>query len=82
MAAPHDGQRLALVRELTEELELAEDPPWLTLTADPLRLPRLRRRSLARRTSQCRVDEHDEIRWVTAAEVADLDLAHPSYVQF
>src|SRR5215218_9389832 len=26
-------------------------------------------------------DEHDELRWVTSAEIAGLALAHPSYVQ-
>ena len=27
-------------------------------------------------------DEHDELRWVTAEEIAGLALAHPSYVEF
>lgn len=27
-------------------------------------------------------DEHDELRWVSAAELPDLDLAHPEYTTF
>lgn len=75
----------ALVRELTEELgivpELAGDSPWLTLTADHLQLHVFAVDRWRGEPHNVAVDEHDEIRWVTAAELADLDLAHPSYLQ-
>lgn len=75
----------ALVRELTEELgvvpELAEDSPWLTLTTDGLALDIYRIDRWRGEPHNVAVEEHDEIRWVTAAELTDLDLAHSSYIQ-
>lgn len=75
----------ALVRELEEELGImpqpAKDQPWLTLTADGLRLHIY---LIDRWTGEPRNlagDEHDEITWASAGDLATLDLAHPAYLQ-
>lgn len=75
----------AVMRELREELgiicQAAEDQPWLTLTADDLQLHIYlidRWRGEPRNVAS---DEHDEVRWASADDVARLDLADPSYLE-
>lgn len=80
----------ALIRELREELGVDADvhgSPSLRIERDPanesgmiqdvwaIRTWRGRPRNLA-------MDEHDALRWVSAAELSRLDLAHPEHAQF
>lgn len=79
----------ALVRELREELGVDADvhgSPSLRIEREPtnesgmiqdvwvIRTWRGEPRNLA-------MDEHDELRWVSAAELSRLDLAHPEHAQ-
>ena len=81
-----EGERTvdALVRELAEELgiipEPVEGPPWMTLTADGLQLDVYLVDRWRGEPRNAAVDEHDAIRWVGVNELAELDLAHASYL--
>jgi 8-oxo-dGTP diphosphatase len=80
-----DGESIvqALVRELDEELGVQVDSPqtgpWLTLTADGVELSVFLIDHWQGEPDNVAVDEHDHIRWVTTADLIQLDLAHPSY---
>ncbi len=72
-----------LVRELEEELGIAVEaptaPPWVTLNADGVELHLYLVDRWKGEPRNAALDEHDDIRWTRADELAHLDLAHRSY---
>lgn len=75
----------ALVRELYEELgiriETPEQRPWETVQADGVELNVFIIDRWEGEPRNAATDEHDDMRWVGAGEIAQLDLAHPYYLQ-
>jgi 8-oxo-dGTP diphosphatase len=74
----------ALVRELTEELDVrvtVPDAPIVEVTDDDagLRLTVWRIDAWQGEPTNGSPDEHDELGWFTPAELTGLALAHPSY---
>lgn len=74
-----------LVRELAEELDVEVEPPttppWKTVAADGLELSVFLIERWKGEPHTASSDEHDDIRWVSADALADLNLAHHSYVE-
>lgn len=75
----------ALVRELFEELGVHVDPPrgspWRTLSEDEIVLHMYLIDHWTGEVHNAAPEEHDMIRWVSDEELADLELADPSYRQ-
>jgi 8-oxo-dGTP diphosphatase len=73
----------ALVREVREELgvriEASSGPPDAVLTADGLHLSAWVIRTWDGEVVNAAAEEHDELRWVDAAGLDALPLAHPGY---
>ena len=73
----------ALVREVREELgvriEASSGPPDAVLTADGLHLLAWVIRTWDGEVVNAAAEEHDELRWVDAAGLDALPLAHPGY---
>jgi 8-oxo-dGTP diphosphatase len=74
-----------LMRELAEELGIEAcipaGGPWLTRQVDDLDLSVFIIERWAGEPWNRAPHEHDEVRWVSLAELVVLDLAHPSYVE-
>ncbi|WP_308199974.1 NUDIX domain-containing protein [Actinotalea sp. C106] len=83
-----ESSRAALDRELREELgvvvQVAHGPEGIRLAnsgvAGDLVLDVWRVSVWAGTPENAAPDEHDELRWFTAAQLASVSLAHPSYV--
>ena len=75
----------ALVRELDEELgihvEAPDQPPWVTVRTDRIELNLFLIDRWEGEPRNVATNEHDDTRWVKPDELAQLDLAHPSYLQ-
>jgi mutator protein MutT len=75
---------VALVRELDEELGIQIEPPvgppWTTLRANTLEVNIYLVDRWRGEPRNAAIDEHDDLRWVTADDLPDLDLAHPAAV--
>lgn len=75
----------ALVRELDEELgiriETPEQPPWATVQIDGVELNLFIIERWEGEPRNAATEEHDDMRWVGSGDIAQLDLAHHSYLQ-
>lgn len=75
----------ALVRELDEELGIRiatpEQPPWETVQVDGFELNVYIIDRWEGEPRNAATDEHDDMRWVVSACIAQLNLAHPFYPQ-
>ena len=75
----------ALLRELEEELGIKARIPaggaWVTLREQGVELSVFVIDQWLGEPRNRAVHEHEEIRWVSLAELSHLDLAHPSYVE-
>ena len=73
----------ALVRELREELGIMIAEPRRAcvdrLTTDDFDMKMWLVTEWSGSPTNASSDEHDEVRWFSASEAIDLDLAHPSY---
>jgi len=82
-----EGETLggALTRELREELgivaRLSDEAPWVTLMNDTLDFHIYLIDHWQGVPDNLATDEHDEIRWSSARELADLNLADNAYVK-
>ncbi|WP_369257707.1 NUDIX domain-containing protein [Geodermatophilus amargosae] len=81
---PGEDERTALLRELREEIGVeateVDDEPVLRVEDGGLSLTVHAVRAWEGEPRNAEPEEHDELRWVSAAEVRGLRLAHPSYV--
>jgi 8-oxo-dGTP diphosphatase len=76
----------AIRRELLEELGITarvpEGDPWFTQRVDAdLQFSVFLVDAWVGEPRNCAVDEHEEVRWVSPRELAELELAHPAYVE-
>lgn len=75
----------ALKRELKEELgivaHLPDGAPWMTPEDGTIQLHIYLSDMWRGEPNDLAPDEHDEIRWTTPGQAAELDLAHPFYRQ-
>ncbi len=78
---PGEDERAALVRELREELGVTplEVEHVAAVHDADLHLVLFAVRAWEGEPRNLAPEEHDELRWVTAAEARGLALAHPSY---
>jgi 8-oxo-dGTP pyrophosphatase MutT (NUDIX family) len=74
-----------LMRELQEELGIQPDipigGPWITRQVGGFELSVFIIDRWQGEPQNLAVHEHDEVRWVSVAELSRLNLAHPSYVE-
>lgn len=82
---PGENPLQALTRELKEELGIDARPSmesaWKTLSNEEFQLHIYLIDDWQNEPYNIAPDEHDQIRWTRPGELADLDLAHPSYKQ-
>ena len=80
---PGEDERAALLRELREEIGVeattVDDEPVIRVEDGDLTLTVHVVRAWVGEPRNLEPEEHDELRWVSAAEVGALPLAHPSY---
>lgn len=80
-----EAMAAALVRELDEELDIRietpDQPPWETIQFDGIELNVFIIDRWDGEPHNAATEEHDDMRWVGPHDIAQLDLAHPSYPQ-
>lgn len=80
------SERIAdtLVRELAEELGVAvaipKEKAWVTVAVDGIELSIYLVDRWRGEPHNAAPDEHDDLRWFAAGDLADLSLAHPAYL--
>jgi 8-oxo-dGTP diphosphatase len=79
---PGEGEPAALARELREEVGVVPrgPVPLVRLEDGELRLSLWVVRAWDGEPRNLQPHEHDELRWVTVADLAGMRLAHPAYV--
>jgi 8-oxo-dGTP diphosphatase len=77
--------QLALTRELKEELgieaHLESSMPYTVRRVDQVELSVFVIDQWTGEPSNCALEEHDEVRWISLAELTALPLAHPSFAE-